>query len=309
MSGTRFSSRWLIVILLLIVFGVALYIRIGPAYDSVFVGDTVKFTTNDAYYFLRQIDSITHHFPQLSSIDPYLAYPYGLPAGPFNFFTYLLGGIIWLFSLGSPSAHMVDVVSALFPAIIGALTVIPVYFIGKNLFNRGAGIAAAALIAILPGEFIGRTLLGVTDRDSLEIFLTTLTMLFLILAVKNAREKQLTFRRLVPQNLRIFTKPIVYGLLSGILLGFSILTWRGAFLFVVVFLVYYVIQSIFEHVEDESFDYLSFVSIVTFAIALLIVGVISRSQIYSVALAISLLLVLVFSGLGWLLVQIGRAHV
>jgi oligosaccharyl transferase (archaeosortase A-associated) len=303
LSESRSSSRWLIVILLVVIFGVALCIRVVPSYSTVFAGDNVKFTTNDAYYFVRQVDNLVNHFPHFSSFEPYLNYPTGLPLGPMNFFVFLLGGITWLFGMGSPSAHMVDILCAYLPAILGALTVIPVYFIGKTLFNRGVGIVAAALIAILPGEFLGRTLLGVADRDCLEILLTTLTMLFIILAVKSAREKQLTFRRLNRQNLSGFTKPIIYSLLSGILLGLSILTWRGSFLFVLVFFVYFVIQSIVDYIEEESFDYISFVGSVTFFAAFLIVGPISRSQLYSVALAISLLIPLVFSGLAWLLMR------
>ncbi len=301
MINSKLSSHWLVIILLLIIFGLALYLRIVPIYDSVFVGDNVKFITNDAYYFVRQVDNLVQHFPHYSSFDPYLNYPTGLPLGPMNFFVYLLGGITWLLGMGSPSTHMLDIVSAYLPAFLGALTVIPVYFIGKALFNRKVGIVAAALIAILPGEFLGRTLLGVADRDSLEILLTTLIMLFLILAVKSARDKQLTFRRLNPQHLSAFTKPIIYSLLSGILLGLSILTWRGSFLFVIVFLAFFVIQSIIHYAKNESFAYISFVGIVTFLVALLIVGSISRSQLWSAALAISLFIPFALSGLSWLL--------
>jgi len=301
MSKSKFSSRWLIIILLLVIFGVALYIRVGPFYDSVFVGDNVKFTTNDAYYFVRQADNLANHYPHLSSIDPYLNYPTSLPLGSTNFFIFLLSGIAWIFGMGSPSTHMLNVVSAYLPAILGALTVIPVYFIGKALFNRGVGIVAAALIAFLPGELLGRTFLGVADRDALEILLTTLTMLFLILAVKSAREKQLTFRQLVSHDLPIFIKPIIYSLLSGILLGLSILTWRGSFLFVVVFLVYLVIQSIIDYVKNKSFAGISFVGIVTFLAALMIVGIVTQSQLLSVALTISLFIPMVLLGLSWLL--------
>ena len=303
MSESRFVPRWLVATLLLIFFGVALYLRVAPAYDVVFAGDIVKFNANDAYYYLRQIDSLVHNFPHLISFDPYLNYPTGLPLGPLNFFVYLLGGIIWLIGLGSPSAHVLDTISAYLPAVLGALTVIPVYFIGKAMFDRRAGIVAAALIAVLPGEFMGRTALGATDRDALEFLLTSLTMLFLILAIKTAREKQLTFRSFNLRNLSVLTRPISYSLLSGIMLGLCLLTWRGSFLFVLIILVYLVIRSILDHLEHKSFDYWSIVGIATFLVALLIFGAISRSQLYSVALAISLLLLPVLSGLAWLLLH------
>ena len=303
MSESRFAPRLLMVILLVIFFGVALYLRSALPYDQVFVGDSIKFTSHDAYYFMRQVDSLVHNFPRLISFDPYTGYPHGALTGTFNFFVYLLSGIVWLIGLGSPTEHMVDVVSVYLPAVLGALTIIPVYFIGKALFNRRVGIIAAALMAILPGEFLGRSILGRTDRDALEVLLTSLTMLFLILAVKAAREKHLTFPRLNPRDLPFLTRPVIYSLLSGILLGLYVLTWRGAFLFVLIILVYAVIQSSLDHLKHKSFDYLGFVAIVTFLIALLIFWAASHSQLYSVALAIPLLLLLTLSGLAWLLVR------
>jgi oligosaccharyl transferase (archaeosortase A-associated) len=304
MSESRFVPRWLAATLLLIFFGVAIYLRVVLPYNNVFVGGVIKFNTNDAYYYLRQIDNLVHHFPHLISFDPYLNYPSGLPLGPMNFFVYLLGGIAWLIGLGSPSVHLVDTISAYFPAIVGALTIIPVYFIGKALFDRRVGIVAAALTAILPGEFLGRSILGYTDRDTLEILLTSLTMLFLILAIKSTREKQLTFRHLNIRDLSILARPIIYSVLSGILLGLSVLTWRGTFVFVLIILAYIIIRSILDHLKHDSFDYLSFVGIVTFLVALLIFGAMSHSQLYSVALALSLLLLIFLSGLSWLLLRL-----
>ena len=294
-------TRWFVFILLVIFFGGALYLRVGLSYDQIFVGDITKFATNDAYYFLRQVDNFVHNFPHLISLDPYLRYPTGLTLGPLNFFVYLLGSITWLIGLGSPSAHLVDVVSAYFPAVVGALTVIPVYFIGKALFNQKAGIVAAALIAVLPGEFLGRSILGATDRDALEVLLTTTTMLFLILAIKSAWEKQMTFRLLHPRYLPVLTRPIIYSLLAGILLGLSLFTWRGSFLFVLIILAYFIARSIIHYFKNESFDYLSLVSTVAFLTALLIFGAASRSQLHSVALVISLFIPPVLSGLAWLL--------
>lgn len=303
MSESRFTSRCLVAILLLIFFGVAIYFRVVLPYNQVLVGDSIRFTTRDAYYYMHQVDNLVHNFPHFFSFDPYLDYPVGAATGTLNFFVYLLSGIVWLVGLGSPTAHTVDVVSVYFPAILGALTIIPVYFIGKTLFNRWAGIVAAALIAILPGEFLGRSILGATDRDALEVLLTALTMLFLILAIKTAREKQLTFRRLNLRHLSVLTRPILYSLLSGLSLGLYLLTWRGAFLFVLIILVYFVIQSILDHLKHKSFAYLGVVGIVTLLVALLIFLPVSQSQLYSAALAIPLLVLLVLHGLAWLLAR------
>lgn len=156
----RLSPNLWTIISLAVFFGISLAIRVLPINEYVFVGEWIKFTTPDAYYFMRQTDSMVANFPHLIRFDPYLSYPTGATYPGPNLFVYLLSFFSWAFGAGSPTQHTVDVVSVYFPVIVAAMTVIPVYFIGKTLFNRWAGIIAAGLIAILPGEFLGRTILG-----------------------------------------------------------------------------------------------------------------------------------------------------
>lgn len=300
MSDFRISPRWLVAILLLIIFGIALYLRIAPAHEGVFVSDVVKFNSNDSYYFLRQIDNLVHNYPHLFSFDPYLRYPTGMQTGSQNLFVYLLGSVAWIIGLGSPNSRLIEMICAYYPPVIGALTIIPVYFIGKALFNRKVGIIAAALIAVLPGELLGRTILGSTDRDALQLLLTTLMMLFLILAVKSARETQLTFQSLV-RNLLVTTRPIIYCLLTGIILGLCLLMWKGSFLFVLIIIAYFIVQSFIDQKRYASFEYLSVVGILTFLLAFLIFVPATRIPLYSIVLAISLVLLAVFSLISWLL--------
>jgi oligosaccharyl transferase (archaeosortase A-associated) len=300
-----FSPGWIVVILLAIFFAVSLCIRALLPHGQVFSDNLIKFNGTDVYFYLRQIDSLVHNFPHLFSFDPYLSYPAGAPVGSTNFFDYFLATIIWIIGLGSPNQHLIDVVGAYFPAVVGALTVIPVYFIGKTLFNRWSGILAAGLMAIFPGEFLGRSILSVTDRDSLEVLLAATTMLFFILAVKAAREKAPgisdCFRHFSRANLANLKGPLTYGILSGILVGIFTLTWRGSFIFVAVILVYTVVQSILDHLKGRSPDYLAFAGSLTFAVGLLIFAAVSRNQLYSAALAISFVLFLALWALSWLL--------
>ncbi|MBL7062455.1 MAG: oligosaccharyl transferase, archaeosortase A system-associated [Dehalococcoidia bacterium] len=268
MSQNGFSPKIVAGIIVALFFGAALYLRVALPYDQVFVGDWIKFTGVDAYYHMRIVDNLVHNFPHLNSFDPYMLYPGGGGVG-LTFFNYLLAGIIWLVGLGSPTQHTVDIVGVYFPAVLGALTVIPVYFIGKALFNRWAGVIAAGLVGLFPGEFLGRSILGFTDYHVAETLFTTIAMLFLILAVKNARQKELTFGHLKQGDWSILAKPLIYSLLAGIFLGAYFLTWAGALLFVLIAFVGLVIQFIIDHLRSRSTDYLCFVSAITFLVALL----------------------------------------
>jgi dolichyl-diphosphooligosaccharide--protein glycosyltransferase len=161
------------------------------------------------------------------------------------------------------------VVAAYVPPILGTLTLIPVYFIGKELFNRWAGVIAAALVAILPGEFLHRSLLGFTDHHIAETLFTTVFALFLIMAIKRARERDISFSHILSRDWSTITKPLVYTLLAGVFLGIYQLFWGGGLLFVFIIFVYLVIQFIVDHLRHKSSDYLCIVGTPVFLIAFL----------------------------------------
>jgi len=264
----RLSPKLLAGIIVALFFGVALCFRICLPYDQVFSGDWIKFTGADGYYHMRLIDNLVHNFPHLISTDPYLLYPDAVWITRIHFFDWLLASIIWVIGLGSPTQHTIDIVGAYFPAVLGALTVIPVYFIGKEIFNRWVGVISAGLIAVMPGEFLGRSILGFTDHDVAGTLFTTVTIMFLIFAIKTARQRGLTFSHFQHRDRAIITRPIIYSLLTGIFLGIYLVTWEGALLFVLIIFAYFIIQFIIDHLRQQSTDYLCPVGVITFLIAL-----------------------------------------
>jgi len=198
----------LIGILIAAFFGISLFFRIYLPYGKIFVDDWIKMSSIDVYFYMRLVDNLVYNFPHLTQFDPYLIYPGGGGVGSLSFFHQLQAGFIWIIGLGSPTQHTVDVVGAYFPTVLAALTIIPVYFIGKTLFNKWAGLLAAGLIAILPGEFMGRSILGGGDNPIAETLFTTTALAFLILAIKTAGQRQLSFKsiRLVKRLAKIPAK-------------------------------------------------------------------------------------------------------
>jgi len=293
--------KLLVVIVLALFFGVALYFRIALAYDQIFSGDWIKFAGTDNYYHMRIVDNLVYNFPHIMSLDPYMLYPSGMKIGGIHFFDLFLASIIWLVGLGSPTQHTIDVVGVYFPAILGALTVIPVYFIGKELFNRWAGVFAAGLIAIMPGEFLGRSVLGFTDHHVAETLFTTIAILFLILAIKAAKQKLVSFDSIKHRQWTALARPLVYSLLAGIFLGIYLLTWIGALLFVLLITVYFIVQFIIDHLKRKPTDYLCLTGVTLFFVALIIYLLVSQDMLYVASLIIALLIPLALSGVSRLL--------
>ena len=295
MNGRGFNKDIIAGVLVALFFGIALYIRVVLPHDHVFVGDWIKFTGVDGYFFMRLVDNLVHNFPHLITVDPYFLYPDVSSVGIRSFFVYLLAGIAWLVGLGSPTQHVIDIVGVYFPAVLGALIVIPVYFIGKALFNRWAGVIAAGLVGILPGEFLGRSILGFTDYHVVEVMFTTVTMLFLILAVKNAKEKGLAFTQIKDLSWATMGKPLIYSLLAGIFLGLYLLTWQGALLFVFIIFAYVIIQFIIDHLKSEPTGYLCFVSTITFIVASLMFLPVSPGVMFLATLIIATVIPIVMA--------------
>jgi len=288
-------------IILAVLCGISLYIRIALPYDQVFVNDWVWFRETDAYYHMRHIENLVNNFPHFNSFDPYVLYPGGAGGLIRPFFDWLIAGIILLVSGGAPTPHTIEVVGAYMPAILGTLTLIPVYFIGKELFNRWVGVISAALVVILPGEFLHRSLLGFTDHHIAEVLFSTVCILFLIMAIKRAREREISFGHLLNRDWSAITKPLVYTLLAGVFLGIYLLTWQGGLLLPFIIFAYLVIQFIVDHLRHKSSDYLCIVGTPFFLIAFLmilpILGKGDLDTISRVALPIAIVVPIILSAI------------
>jgi len=254
---------------------------------------------------MRLIENLVQHFPHRISFDPYTFFPRGVTVSWPPFFDVLVAGVARLVSLGSPSQHTIDVVGAYIPAILGTLTIIPVYFIGKELFNRWTGLLAATLVVILPGEFLNRSLLGFTDHHVAESLFTTVTILFLILAVKKSRERKMSFAHLINRNWALITRPLIYTLLAGIFLGIYLLTWVGGLMFVFIIFTWLVIQFIIDHLRRKSTDYLCVIGVITFLISFIMVSpFLSRGgleAIYRASFLVAILAPMALNGISYLM--------
>ena len=307
------SSRTKCGLAMAVIFGIALFLRVYFPYHNVFAGSWVNFQENDAWFHMRNVTNLVHHFPHLSLIDPYGLYPGGQAVRASPFFELFLGFFVWVIGLGSPSTQVIDTVGAYFPAVLGALITVPVYFIGKELFNRKAGLLAATLVAILPGQFLWRSMMGFPDQHVVEILLSTVAILFLILAVKSSNQKGISFRSLLSKDRGNFRKPLLYSVLGGIVLGCYLTTWAGGLLFIFIIFVYVIIQYIIDHLRGRSTDYLCIVGVPLFLIALFIViptlATYSAGNLQVKSLLIGILAFLAMSGISHLLVSRGIKRV
>ena len=247
---------------------ISLFLRTYYTWKSVFTENGVIFSSeSDAWYHMMLAKGVVINHQRLW-FDPMTNFPHGTPLhfGPFLDWAIAISSDI--FGLGNPSMHLVDVVGALMPAVLGALLVFPVYFIGKELGGKSCGLVSAMIVAVLPGQIFNRTTLGFTDHHGAEILLSTLAMMFLIMAVRSGRSMTLGG---VQKDWSLFKKPLLYSALAGVSLGLYIDAWSSGFLFEGVILLFVFLQSIFDHMKGKDVQYLSISGAITFFVATLLV--------------------------------------
>ncbi len=123
-----------------------------------------------------------------------------------------------------------------FPVLMGAITCIAAYFIGKDIGGNSTGVIAAFFMAISEA-FIARTSLGFYDTENIGIFGMTIIALFFLRSL----DEDHTF------NLRI-----IYGILAGLALGYTFASW-GAARYIVGLLVLFIITILIIRKFDRRY--------------------------------------------------------
>ncbi len=290
MMNRRLIPDWLFSLAaILAALAVALYIRVVLPYPVIFDGPWIKFSGVDSYYYMRLVDNLLANFPRLMSFDPYSIYPGGAAIGNAPvFFAYILAGAIRLLGGAAPAQQTADTIAAFIPAVMGSLLVIPAFFIGRMLVNRWAGLVAALLLALLPGQWLSRTLLGATDHHVAELFFTSFFMLFFILAIQHGR--RFTYDQLRRGQFPPASRHIPYSFMAGVCLGLYLITWQGALMLVLILFIYFILQFVSDHLRGFPTDYLSKMAVTCFLIALLIFLPVSQDNMTLLALAAIILM-------------------
>ena len=263
----KIKSCWPYTLSVAIICFVSLWIRVLPS-DTVFLPNgSVIFATNDAWYHMRLLDFLLQNYPHGIFFDPWTNYPYGTFNHYGPLFEQMMAIPALILGLGHPSSRLVNTIGAYFPAVLGALTVIPVYYIGKYLGGHKTGILAAILIAFAPGQFLARSMIGHTDNHVAESLFSTFFIMYFMLALISAKRKKLRFEHIFNKEFNVLKEPLAYSFMAGIIYSAYQLSWAGASLFAFITLVYAVFQYVLNNLRKESSDYLGIVGVTTFLVS------------------------------------------
>ena len=100
----------------------------------------------------------------------------------------------------------------IFPVIMGTLTVLVTYFLGKDVGGKAVGLFSALFIA-LNASYIGRTSLGFFDDETIGMF----AIVIFAYAVLRSLDKE-----------RTWNSTLGYSVISGLMLGLIFASWGAA---------------------------------------------------------------------------------
>lgn len=255
-------KRWLVsngptIVVLFFIFVLALFTRAYFGHDLAAENGYIVSGGSDSYYWQRIIDYSAKTGRQLYW-DPLINYPEGIrnPRPPLFSMSVVVPAVFaqGLFSSLEDALGWMLMWST---AFWGALTVIPTYFLGKEVFGRRTGLVAAFFLAIMPSH-VQRSVLSDADHDAIILFFIVLTFFFVLKAVKAQEQKRWvenwrswpSIRAGLAGYFRDSRTAVLYALMAGTAFGSVIMTWVGFGYVAVLILAYYLIQVLFNRFRN-----------------------------------------------------------
>ncbi len=242
--GNRSEALELLAIVLL---GFLLRLFVGRNY---LIDSGVLFTGADEYYHMRRILYTVNHFPNTLWFDSYIDYPSGFNLTWPPLFDQISAGLS--LALGQHAQPGIEMVSAFFPVVLGAVTIAAVYYMVREVLGRNVALMTAFLAAITPFH-VTKTTIGSTDHHCLEVLLIIGALLFLVLALSKSERGYL------------------FAAISGIMMAGLAYTWLGADIYLMIFPVYAALQMTIDLQNGLSSKKTATTIIVAFGMALILV--------------------------------------
>ncbi|MEC8938757.1 MAG: STT3 domain-containing protein, partial [Candidatus Thermoplasmatota archaeon] len=219
---------------------VGLLIRTGwnvlPAMNANVTGLWDMTGGSDPWYMKRVVDYIVAEHSHFI-FDADRSYPSGgiNPRPPLFSWCLALGGLALEWLTGITADEIVWWSVAGFPAIFGALIVLPVSGIANRLHSSQAGIVAAWLMALMPGH-VSHSTFGLADHDSFALLFLTMAFYFWVRALGEIGSERI-FRNPSPNPLYLIAGiremwnrnaiMMSYATLAGISFSTVALGWKG----------------------------------------------------------------------------------
>ncbi len=228
------AELFIVLLLFLLAFGIRAHLMV---YQLMFEFDS---------YFHARIGEYILQTMTMPKVDPLAYYQVAggaaLPVAG-SFFWTVTTTIFKIVTLGAPYNKQAWIAAVkFFPAFFGAIISIAMYYLGKSMYGRRAGVVMAFFAAVVPA-FVYRTMAGFFEDDSLGFFWLVMGLLFAVRAVKEAK---------------LDRDSLINSMLAAFFFSVMAIAW-GAFLLVPVILIGFIVvtaaKGVYENlVHKENFS-------------------------------------------------------
>ncbi|MCP3983486.1 MAG: hypothetical protein GY723_03810 [bacterium] len=211
----RAGARGWVIAALLLAFALSLGIR-SLQFDLAFSDDgAVRLAPHDASYHARRALYSFVNFPSVLIFDPYIAYPDGAPVPIPPLYDWLLAGVARIFGQDTLTFERV---AAWASPLLSALTVLPIFAVGRRLGGSGVGLGAAFLFALLPASS-NRSGIGNPDHHAAVALLAACWLASLIAEAVSDRDRRRRW---------------LHAVLHAAVVAAMLLVWSGSLLYLVL---------------------------------------------------------------------------
>lgn len=256
--GSSQSRSWKsTAIWLALFFVLALTLRVAFSAEASFDEENERYlhSGNDPWFHDRTVEYITETGESLT-FDPLINYPHGgkNPNPPiYDWTTAVDAGLLDMAGAVDPVSLALNLAVAFW----GALTLFPVYVIGKELWGRKVGLWAAFFMAV-SAPHIQRSVWGFADHDAATMFFIATAFAFLLKALKAIKHQEYvrTWKTGVGaelgQAMRHNKEALLWATLSGIALAATALTWKGYPYALAIMAVAFGFQLLSDHARNKD---------------------------------------------------------
>lgn len=221
-----FFSNWGELLYVLTIIVAMFAVRVVPYARFLSEDGRVVFSGNDAWYHLRTTEYSVYNWPSRMGFDPWTGYPVGSTTGQFGtLYDQILATVALILGLGDPSQTTISLVTLFAPSVFGALLVVPTYYLVRELEGAVTASLSIGLLALLPGVFLHRGLVGMSDHNIAEPFFLMIFIALAIFAIRTSRDEQVTVERIRSRDFSGIRKPAVLAASMGVGAAMYISVW------------------------------------------------------------------------------------
>ncbi|MHC1680944.1 MAG: carboxypeptidase regulatory-like domain-containing protein [Methanomassiliicoccales archaeon] len=274
------GRNWQTVLLLAMMVFLALFVRSYFGFSTSVDNGYLVSGGSDSYYHMRVIDHAVDTGDHLVW-DDMLNYPNGMrnPRPPLYDWSVAVVGMLLSTITGLAINDAVGLSLVFSTAVWGALTVIPVYMLGRAAFGRKAGMLGAFIFALMAGH-IERTVLSNADHDAMVLFFVVFSFYFLLRSLQSVNgsrwvSKWRDTKTILPglkSYLGTNQQSLIYAALGGICVAAVGLIWTGYTYLLIVVFVYFIVQLLVDRFRNADSMGVLFTIAAFFGIAFLVMA-------------------------------------